>query len=343
MEVDAVPPPENDSLSTVDRSKTVPFLIRAFVKIGGFHSLNLFEDGTPPITDEHQLYTWKDATLRELITTLRSVAPSTIEFRHPLARYAFRVLYADATNRGAFTSKELGIVYSRDILGDPGSFIAAVDAVEKNIAENITPDASGLIEPTPEELEKLKAERTLDELRFVPGDYMLISVILPKNATAGLAAGPLSIKGSAGLNGSTDRAPSGKWNAPLSAGPDGRRGDSGWGGPQGSGSLGGGPGAGRGSAHWRARPGVSGPGLGRGGPPGGDRDRDRDGPRDGFRDRERERGPRERDADRDRERPYNGRGGGGGRGGGDFGRGGGTAMRGNGLERGKGSEMLDDR
>ncbi|KAF5334225.1 hypothetical protein D9611_014335 [Ephemerocybe angulata] len=41
----------------VSRDKTAPFLIRTFAKVGGFHRLGLFEDGTLPTTDEHQLFT----------------------------------------------------------------------------------------------------------------------------------------------------------------------------------------------------------------------------------------------------------------------------------------------
>jgi Sin3 associated polypeptide p18 (SAP18) len=38
--------------------QTAPFLIRAFVKVGGFHRLNAFEDGVLPTADEHQVFTW---------------------------------------------------------------------------------------------------------------------------------------------------------------------------------------------------------------------------------------------------------------------------------------------
>ncbi|KAF8337202.1 hypothetical protein F5887DRAFT_1078326 [Amanita rubescens] len=55
MEVETTTP---SGQPIVDRSKTTPFLIRTFVKIGGFHRLTLFEDGTLPTTDEHQIFTW---------------------------------------------------------------------------------------------------------------------------------------------------------------------------------------------------------------------------------------------------------------------------------------------
>ncbi|KAI0787138.1 Sin3 associated polypeptide p18-domain-containing protein [Irpex lacteus] len=105
----------------VDREKTAPFLIRAFIKVGAFHRLTQFEDGPLPITDEQQIFTWRDATLREVLTTLRSTAPPSTEYRHPLARYSFRAVYADSANRGRAAQKDLGTVYSRDILGEPGT------------------------------------------------------------------------------------------------------------------------------------------------------------------------------------------------------------------------------
>ena len=126
----------------------------------------------------------KDATLHEVLTTLRSVGPQTPEYRHPLARYSFRAVYADATNRGAFTTKELGTVYSRDILGEPGS---------------LGRPASRLLADTePEPTATSESDRTLGELRFVPGDYLCVMVTLPKGVTVGSGpGGELSIKGSA--------------------------------------------------------------------------------------------------------------------------------------------------
>ncbi|KAK1234332.1 hypothetical protein PQX77_002471 [Marasmius sp. AFHP31] len=170
MDVDNVPP--SSSQPSVSRDKTAPFLIRTFVKIGGFHRLTLFEDGSLPTTDEQQLFTWKDATLREVLTTLRNTAPHVPEYRHPLARFSFRTVYADSGNKGRFSSKDLGQVYSRDILGEPGTLTSTAPRLLEDVDNEHR-------EPT----EREREERTLDELRFVPGDYMLVAVILPKNVT----------------------------------------------------------------------------------------------------------------------------------------------------------------
>ncbi|KAL1742820.1 histone deacetylase complex protein [Schizophyllum fasciatum] len=235
--------------------QTVPFLIRTFVKIGSFHRIALFEDGTLPTTDEQQLFTWKDATLREVVTTLRDTAPHVPEFKHPLARFSFRTVYADSSTKGRFSQKDLGIVYSRDILGEPGALGTTAPRLLQDTDE---PPAS----TSPE-----KAERTLDELRFVPGDYLLVAVLFPGRVNIGQE---LSIKGSA--------APGGWKNgtgAGAGAGRGGAVGDAGWGAPLA---------AGRGGGHWRGEStpagGPRGGGRGRGGPdralPDRDADLDRD-------------------------------------------------------------------
>ncbi|KAH7912930.1 Sin3 associated polypeptide p18-domain-containing protein [Hygrophoropsis aurantiaca] len=247
--------PARQPQATVPREKTAPFLIRAFVKVGTFHRLSLFEENTLPTTDEQQIFTWKDATLREVLTTLRNVAPTIPEFRHPLARYSFRAIYADAANRGRFAQKELGIVYSRDILGEPGS----LEAPAPRLLEDTDNDNRELSE-------REKEERTLDELRFVPGDYLCVAILLPKGATTAAAGGEITIKGSA-------TAPSA--NGWKSGGAN-RGGDGGW--PGGTTA----PPAGRGGGHWRgdSNPPAPGP-RGRGGRVGdfAGRDRDLDRPR----------------------------------------------------------------
>ncbi|KAJ3905372.1 Sin3 associated polypeptide p18-domain-containing protein [Lentinula edodes] len=240
MEVDNASP---TGQSAVVRDKTAPFLIRTFVKIGSFHRLSLFEDATLPTTDEQQIFTWKDATLSEVLTTLRETAPHVPEYRHPLARFAFRTVYADSGNKGRFSQKELGLVYSRDILGEPGTLTS--------IAPRLLEEADN---ENREQTHREKEERTLDELRFVPGDFLLLAVLLPKNVTMG---SDLSIKGSA--------------NAAAQNGPGWKTGgDGGWGKPPAP-SIGG-PLLGRGGGHWRGDSNGRGRGGGRGGARGDDRD-----------------------------------------------------------------------
>ena len=188
---------------------------------------------------------------------MRSTAPLTTEYRHPLARYSFRAIFADPGARGRFSQKDLGTVYSRDILGEPGT---------------LTHPAPRLLED--DEVDggqHTEQDRTLDELRFVPGDYLCVMVQLPK----GIVLTPeLAIKGSAGL-------PQNGWKG--ASAPGGRPSDGGWGG--GLASAAGERGAGRGGGHWRGGSGPEPPvprGVrgGRGADFGRDRDRERERERD---------------------------------------------------------------
>mmetsp|Transcript_70941 Transcript_70941/g.178902 ORF Transcript_70941/g.178902 Transcript_70941/m.178902 type:complete len:161 (-) Transcript_70941:64-546(-) len=92
----------------LDRSKTCPFLLRVFHKIGSHHGLEAFAvRGKEPVDDELQVYTWPDVTLRELADLVKDVAP---EARAPSAKLHFRLIYPDKTGKNVMT--ELGQVTS---------------------------------------------------------------------------------------------------------------------------------------------------------------------------------------------------------------------------------------
>lgn len=124
-------------------------------------------------------------------------------------------MYADPALKGRFTQKDLGMVYSRDILGEPG----ALNVTAPRLLEDVEGE-----DREPNGREK---DRTLEDLKFIPGDYLLVAVLLPKNVAM---PSELSIKGSGGT-----------WkSAPAGRGTDGT-----WGGPGSSIAL-------RGSeGHWR--------------------------------------------------------------------------------------------
>ncbi|KAF8426784.1 hypothetical protein L210DRAFT_3565802 [Boletus edulis BED1] len=53
----------HQQLSDTEPASPTPFLIRSFVRVGTFHRLSLFEEGTLPTTDEHQHFTWYGVAL----------------------------------------------------------------------------------------------------------------------------------------------------------------------------------------------------------------------------------------------------------------------------------------
>lgn len=214
-----------------------------------------------------------DATLREILLTLRSISsPNHTDLQHPLAKYTFRAVYPDtsAGGGGRFQTKDLGTVFARDlsnvpVLSDPFD----LDAQPRN--------GDAMEMDKEERARREREDRTLEQMRFFPGDYLDIAVILPKSAAApgGHAGGPgLQIKGAVAAAAAAN---------PLNGGPRSAPGADRWA-----------PGAGRGGpaagGHWRGGgPAPAGP-SGRGGAPSGfvasrggfgrDRERDRDRDRD---------------------------------------------------------------
>ncbi|KAH1191518.1 Histone deacetylase complex subunit SAP18 [Glycine max] len=72
-------PPSCPRLEPVNREKTCPLLLIVFTKIGNHHSMEDFIVRRKEPKDEVQIYTYKDATLRELIDLVKEVAPGCKE------------------------------------------------------------------------------------------------------------------------------------------------------------------------------------------------------------------------------------------------------------------------
>ena len=214
-----------------------------------------------------------DATLREILLTLRSISsPNHTDLQHPLAKYTFRAVYPDtsAGGGGRFQTKELGTVFARDL--------SNVSILSESFEPDSQPRNGDAMETDKEERARREREdRTLEQMRFFPGDYLDIAVILPKSASApsgGHGVGPggpgLQIKGAVAA-----AAAATSLNGGLRSAPGADR----W--PPGTGR--GGPAAG---GHWRGGAPVPAGPSGRGGAPSGfgagrggfgrDRDRDRD-------------------------------------------------------------------
>ncbi|KAM7472137.1 hypothetical protein LguiA_010320 [Lonicera macranthoides] len=87
----------------VDREKTCPLLLRVFTKVGGHHVDGEFQVRGKEPKDEVQIYTWMDATLRELTDLVKEVAP---EARRRDAMLSFAFVYPSKTGR--FVVKEVG-------------------------------------------------------------------------------------------------------------------------------------------------------------------------------------------------------------------------------------------
>ncbi|PRQ57741.1 putative Sin3 associated polypeptide p18 [Rosa chinensis] len=102
-----LPPPPRPRFGPVDREKTCPLLLRVFTKAGSHHVNDDFAVRGKEPKDEVQIYTWKDASLRELTDLVKEVAPAA---RRRNAKLSFAFVYPD--KRGRFVVREVGQTFS---------------------------------------------------------------------------------------------------------------------------------------------------------------------------------------------------------------------------------------
>lgn len=76
--------------------QTCPLLLRVFCSTGRHHSPSEFMHGNVP-SNELQIYTWQDATLRELTALVRDVNPET---RRKGTYFDFALVSPDQFNTG---------------------------------------------------------------------------------------------------------------------------------------------------------------------------------------------------------------------------------------------------
>uniref|UniRef100_A0A7S0RGX5 Histone deacetylase complex subunit SAP18 n=1 Tax=Pyramimonas obovata TaxID=1411642 RepID=A0A7S0RGX5_9CHLO len=91
----------------IDREKICPLLLRVFPKVGGLHRPEDFATRGKEPKEEVQIYTWPDATLRELTELVKEVRP---EARKNTARLEFALVYPDRMGRNVL--RKVGSVWS---------------------------------------------------------------------------------------------------------------------------------------------------------------------------------------------------------------------------------------
>jgi len=84
--------PEKEPVKPIDREKTCPLLLRVFVSDSGrHHNVNQYRRGSVP-GNELQIYTWMDATLKELTSLVKEVRPDA---RRKGTCFSFAVVFQD--------------------------------------------------------------------------------------------------------------------------------------------------------------------------------------------------------------------------------------------------------
>ncbi|MCO5552767.1 hypothetical protein L7F22_006284 [Adiantum nelumboides] len=106
-----LPPPPSQPVGTQKQKsepvKTCPLLLRVFTKTGGHHTVEDFAVRGKEPKDEVQIYTWRDATLRELTDLVKEVAPAA---RRKEARLSFAFVYPD--RRGRNVIRNVGMTHA---------------------------------------------------------------------------------------------------------------------------------------------------------------------------------------------------------------------------------------
>jgi len=98
--------PARKEETKIDRQKSVPLLLRVFTRTGAHHTAEDFQ-GREPAKDEIQIYTWKDASLKELTELIKGVKAAA---RARDARLSFAFVYPDTTGKNVV--RQVGTTYS---------------------------------------------------------------------------------------------------------------------------------------------------------------------------------------------------------------------------------------
>lgn len=93
----------NSENKPVDREKTCPLLLRVFCNTGRHCNVLEYSHGSTP-SNELQIYTWLDATLKELTSLVKEV---NVEARQKGTFFDFAIVFPDTRSSG-YRIREIG-------------------------------------------------------------------------------------------------------------------------------------------------------------------------------------------------------------------------------------------
>ena len=193
-----------DAPKHIDRQTTTPFHLKLFYRLNNYHHLSDFSIPSAPSSSSYsgpasgpnairassppppaparlpphlEIYTWQSCTLRELSQLLTSALPSLLPDPPVGTRLCFRLIYPDTKAaamsgpdaRGRYLSKDLGNV-----------IVAPRDTTFRDEDEDEdTRNGSAASAPRALRLQGNDTERTLQDVRFVIGDYVDCAVLPP--------------------------------------------------------------------------------------------------------------------------------------------------------------------
>ncbi|KAE8151725.1 Sin3 associated polypeptide p18-domain-containing protein [Aspergillus avenaceus] len=175
----------------IDRQATTPFHLKLFYRANNFHHLSDFafqpshsggpvsgpnairaRSPPPPALPSHlQIYTWQSCTLRELSQLLTSALPSLLPDPPVGTRLCFRLIYPDTKAAATMGPDARGRYLSKDM----GSVV--VGPRDSPYPEENGDDAAPRSGPL--RLQGNDADKTLQDMRFVIGDYVDCAILPP--------------------------------------------------------------------------------------------------------------------------------------------------------------------
>ncbi|KAF4458961.1 Histone deacetylase complex subunit SAP18 [Fusarium albosuccineum] len=146
------------------REDTTPFLLQLFYRTGALHRPDEFASHTLP--PHISVYTWSDCTLNELALELAAAKPSAFPSPAVGTRLVFQLVFPDLRNAGAvanspprFGAKDLGSI----VIGENESSTGSSQDIDMDASTRGTKNM----------------EKTLNDARFVVGDYISCAVLPP--------------------------------------------------------------------------------------------------------------------------------------------------------------------
>ncbi|KFM64398.1 Histone deacetylase complex subunit SAP18, partial [Stegodyphus mimosarum] len=118
--VESVVEEKNEAEKLIDREKTCPLLLRVFLNNGRHHSFTEYTRGNVP-SNELQIYTWMDATLKELTGLVKEVNPDA---RRKGTYFDFALVFPDVRGPG-YRMRDIGTTCSGEKGVDDNKTLAA--------------------------------------------------------------------------------------------------------------------------------------------------------------------------------------------------------------------------
>ncbi|KJZ68539.1 hypothetical protein HIM_12067 [Hirsutella minnesotensis 3608] len=147
-----------------DRDLPSPFLVQLFYRSGSFYRPDDFASSSLPA--HISIYTWSSCTLSELAMELAATKPSALPYPAIGTRLVFQLVYPDIRSATSIHNSP-----PRYAVKDLGSIVIGQGAQEA--------DMSGFGDTTIASRGEQETGRTLDEARFVVGDFISCAILPP--------------------------------------------------------------------------------------------------------------------------------------------------------------------